>query len=35
MGKNFDVPQGCDSKEIMRRIEELQDRIEDSRKLIG
>jgi hypothetical protein len=35
LGKNFDIPPGCEQNEINRLIALLEDRIEDSQKLIN
>ena len=31
MGKNFEIPQGVDSAELVKRIQELERRIADAR----
>jgi len=35
MGKNFEIPQGVDQSELVRRIQDLERRIADARHLIG
>lgn len=35
LGKNFDIPPGCEQNEINRLISLLEDRIDDSQKLIN
>ncbi len=35
LGKNFDIPAGCEQNEIKGLISHLEDRIDDSSKLIN